>query len=62
MINKSTTHMTDRLWSMHRLMAERIARAFFDYASAADADKDMLEKRLFDAVKKRGRYSHRPSA
>lgn len=61
-MTSNKTQMTDRLWSMHRIMAEQIMRAFFDFEAAHEADKPRLEKRLLNAIKKRGRYPHKPFA
>ena len=54
--------MTDRLWSMHRIMAEKIMKAYFDFEAAPELDKPRLEERLLHAITKRGQYSHKPSA
>lgn len=62
MTSRYKTQMTDKLWSIHMIMAEQILRAFFDFLDAPEVDKPVLEKRLFNAIKKRSRYSQRPSA
>ena len=54
--------MTDKLWTIHRIMAEQIMRAYFDFEAAHEADKPRLEKKLLHAITKRGQYSHKPSA
>jgi len=54
--------MTDKLWNMHRMMAEQIAKAYFDFKTAPELDKSRLEKRLLHAITKRSQYSHKPSA
>ena len=54
--------MTDRLWCMHRVMAEKIKKAYFDFKTAPELDKPRLEKILLHAITKRGKYSHKPSA
>ena len=59
---KYKTQMTDRLWSMHRIMAEQIMKAYLDFEAAPELDKSRLEQRLLHAITKRGQYSHKPSA
>ena len=54
--------MTDKLWGMHRIMAEKIMGAYLDLNNAAELDKPNLEKRLLYEIIKRGQYSHKPSA
>ena len=47
---------------MHRVMAEKIKKAYFDFENAHELDKSRLEKILLHAITKRGKYSHKPSA
>ena len=54
--------MTDKLWNIHRMMAEKIKRAYFDFEAASEPSKSIFEKRLLHAITKRGQYSHKPSA
>ena len=54
--------MTDRLWGIHRIMAEKIMGAYLDFTNADKPNKPNLEKRLLNEIIKRGQYSHKPSA
>ena len=47
---------------MHRIMAEKIMKAYFDFENAHELDKSRLEQRLLHAVTKRSQYSLKPSA
>jgi len=61
-VRRNKTQMTDRLWCMHRVMAEKIKKAYFDFENAHELDKSRLEKILLHAITKRSKYSHKPSA
>ena len=61
-VRRSKNQMTDRLWGMHRIMAEKIMKAYFDFEAAPKLDKSRLEQRLLNAITKRSQYSHKPSA
>tara|TARA_Y100000310_G_C20164752_1_gene570861 strand:- start:311 stop:502 length:192 start_codon:yes stop_codon:yes gene_type:complete len=54
--------MTDKLWGIHRILAERIFNLYLLWENATKSQKSEAEKRLIKVLAARSKYNKAPRA
>jgi len=54
--------MTDKLWGIHRILAERIFNLYLLWENATKSQKSEAEERLVKVLATRSKYSKAPKA
>ena len=54
--------MTDKLWGIHRILANRIHQLYMNWENAAEEQKHKAEERLVKALATRSKYGKAPRA
>ena len=54
--------MTDKLWGIHRILAERIYQLYLLWENASEDQRTKAEKKLIAALATRSKYSKAPRA
>ena len=54
--------MTDKLWGIHRILAERIYQLYLLWENASEDQRTKAEKKLINAIATRSKYGKAPRA